>query len=126
MTQVYKFYRGFSTKGYEDKGRTFVRYNVELISEDLLNEIFTIKGERLEMPNFGTRIPLLVFEPNDTNSADILKEDVETVIKGDPRCELIACDIITDIDAHRLICVAKVRYKEFNVTQDLRIEIGSR
>jgi phage baseplate assembly protein W len=126
MTQTYKFYRGFSTKSYESKGKGFVLYNVELIEEDLFNELFTIKGERLEMPDFGTRIPLLIFEPNDTQSADVLKEDVTAVISHDPRVNLVACDIVSSPDNHRLICVAKVRYIEFNVVKDLRIEIGSR
>lgn len=126
MAQVYKFYRGFSTKAYESAGKGFVLYNVELIEEDLFNELFTLKGERLEMPEFGTRIPLLIFEPNDTMTADILKEDVTQTIKNDPRVELMACDIVVRPDIHQLICIAKVRYIEFNVVKDLRIEIGSR
>lgn len=126
MVQAYKFYRGFSTKAYEETGKGFVLYNVDLIEEDLMNELMTIKGERLELPNFGTRIPLLIFEPNDVETALILKEDVETVIKGDPRVELLNCDVITSPDIHRMVCVAKVRYIEFNVVKDLRIEVGSR
>jgi phage baseplate assembly protein W len=122
----YKFYRGFSTKGYENVGKGFTLYNVELIQEDLFNELFTVKGERIMQPDFGTRIPLLVFEPNDTVTADILKEDVLKVINGDPRVRLQECDIISDMDNHRLICVAKIQYIEFNVTKDLRIEVGSR
>lgn len=122
---TYKFYRGFSTRRYEESGGSFALYNVDLIEEDLFNELFTVKGERVEMPDFGTRIPLLTFEPNDTQAADVLQEDVTTVISNDPRVELVACDIISDVDVHRLICVAKVRYKEFNVVKDLRIEIGS-
>lgn len=125
MTQAYKFYRGFSTKAYEGTGRGFALYNVELIEEDLFNELFTIKGERLEMPTFGTRIPLLMFEQNDTQSADVLKEDVTAVIENDPRVSLVACDIISAPDTHKLICVAKVKYLEFNVVKDLQIEVGS-
>lgn len=126
MNQAYKFYRGFSTKAYEKTGKGFALFNVELIEQDLFNELFTIKGERLEMPDFGTRIPLLQFEPNDTQSADILKEDVTNTIKNDPRVELLGCDIVSQPDIHRLICIAKVRYIEFNVTKDLRIEVTSR
>lgn len=122
---TYNFYRGFSTKGYELEGRNFALYNIELIQEDLFNELFTIKGERLEMPDFGTRIPLLMFEPNDTQSSDILKEDVTQVINNDPRVELLACDIVSSPDTHRLVCIAKVKYLEFNVVKDLRIEAGS-
>ena len=126
MAQVYKFYRGFSTKAYEATGKGFALYNVELIEEDLFNELFTIKGERLEMPDFGTRIPLLMFEPNDTLTADILKEDVTQTIKNDPRVQLVDCDIVAQPDSYRLICIAKVRYIEFNVVKDLRIEVGTR
>lgn len=126
MIQAYKFYRGFSTKGYESRGKGFALYNVELIEEDLFNELFTIKGERLEMPDFGTRIPLLAFEPNDSTSTDILIEDVTAVINNDPRVELQACDVVVQPDDYKLICIAKVRYVEFNVVKDLKIEINSR
>jgi len=123
---MYKFYKGFSTRNYAKTGKGFDLYNVELIEEDLMNELFTIKGERIKMPNFGTRIPLMIMEPNDQESIDILKEDVETVISNDPRVKLEAIDVVTDVDRHGVIIVAKVFYLEFAVTKDLRIEINSR
>jgi phage baseplate assembly protein W len=121
-----KFYKGFSTRSYEEKGVAFSIYDVECIQEDLMNEIFTIKGERLHMPTYGTRIPLLVFEPNDDETATIIEEDVTTVINHDPRVELIDLNVIQAKDTQALICVAKVRYKEFDVVQDLYIEVNSR
>jgi len=101
-------------------------YDVKCIQEDLMNELLTIRGERYNMPTFGTRIPLLVFEPNDAETEEIIREDVKTVIEHDPRVELLALDIIVGKDKHVLIASAKVRYKEFNVVEDLRIEVGSR
>jgi phage baseplate assembly protein W len=121
-----KFYKGFSTRNYAKTGKGFALYNVELIEEDLMNELFTIRGERLKMPAFGTRIPLMVMELNDQESQDILREDVETVIKHDPRVELKALDVITNVDRHSIVIVAKVLYKEFLVTKDLYIEVNSR
>lgn len=126
MAAGYKYYKGFSTRDYAKKGGGFDRYNVDLIEEDLMNELFTIRGERMKMPNFGTRIPLMVMELNDQESMDILKEDVETVIRHDPRVELQAIDVITNVDRHSIIIVAKVLYKEFLVTKDLYIEVNSR
>lgn len=120
------YYKGFSTRRYEDKGGSLALYNVDCIQEDLMNELFTIRGERINMPTYGTRIPLLVFEPNDTETEDILREDVTTVIKHDPRVELLALDIIVAKDRNALIASAKVRYIEFNVVKDLYIEVNSR
>ena len=120
------FYKGFCTRDYAKTGKLFDRYNVELVEEDLLNELFTIKGERIKMPEFGTRIPLMLMEPNDQESIEILKTDVKTVIEHDPRVELKAIDAITNIDRHGVIIVAKVFYREFAVTKDLRIEVNNK
>jgi phage baseplate assembly protein W len=73
---MFKFYKGFSTRNYAKTGKGFELYNVELIEEDLLNEIYTLRGERIMMPSFGTRVPLMVMEPNDTQTLDILKADI--------------------------------------------------
>jgi phage baseplate assembly protein W len=124
MSTGYKYYKGFSTRNYAKKGGTFDLFNVELIEDDLMNELFTIRGDRVKMPTFGTRIPLMVMELNDQESQDILKEDVETVINNDPRVELKALDVITNVDRNNVIIVAKVLYKEFLVTKDLRIEVN--
>jgi len=124
MKKVY--YKGLSTRNYEAKGGGFGIHDVKCIQEDLMNELFTIRGERMMMPTYGTRIPLLVFEPNDTETQDVLREDVTTVINHDPRVELLALDIIVAADKNALVCSAKVKYKEFNVVEDLYIEVNSR
>lgn len=118
------FYKGFSTRNYEEHGIKFGIYDVSCVQEDILNEIHTIKGERVYMPDYGTRIPLLTFEPNDSNTATILKDDIQGVLEKDPRVQIIAIDTITKNDT--LYCIAKVRYIEFDVVQDLQITVGSR
>jgi phage baseplate assembly protein W len=120
------YYKGFSTRSYEQQGGSFGLYDVKCIQEDLMNELFTIKGERYNMPTYGTRIPLLVFEPNDPETEEVLREDVTTVIEHDPRVELLALDIIVAKDKNALVASVKVRYIEFNVVEDLYIEVGSR
>ena len=123
---ITKFYKGFSTRNYEMSGGSFDIYNVKCVEEDLLNEIFTIKGDRLYMPFFGTRIPLLVFEPNDAETMDIIREDLTTVFNHDPRVKLQDLSIVQMPDKYAILAVAKITFLEFNVTQDLRIEINSR
>jgi phage baseplate assembly protein W len=120
-----KYYKGFSTRNYEQTGRLFDIYNVECVEEDLLNEIFTVKGERIGMPTFGTRIPILTFELGDKVTMDTIKEDLIEVCLHDPRVDLLKLDVIPDPDKNALVAVMQVHYKEFNVTKDLNIEITS-
>lgn len=126
IIQVKKFYKGFSTRNYEENGGSFDVFNVDCVEEDLLNEIFTIRGERLNMPNFGTRIPLLTFEPNDVETKDIIRTDLETVFGRDPRVQLLALDVIQLQDRNAMVAIAKLNYKEFEVTKDLLIEVSSK
>lgn len=115
-----------STRKYEDGTALFDLHDVDLIEEDLLNELFTIKGDRLHMPEFGTRIPLLVFEPNDAETQGILEEDVRAVIARDPRVKLLDLLIYPAEDRNVLIAIAKISYLEFQVVRDLQIEVGNR
>lgn len=120
-----KYYKGFSTRNYHDMGQDFEIYNVECVTEDLLNHIFTIKGERVMMPEFGTRIPLMVFEPNDEYSQDVIREDLTTVFKYDPRVQLLNLVLNPSEDTNTIEAIATVKYLEFDVTKDLHIEIRS-
>lgn len=120
-----KYYKGFSTKLYEETGKKFDIYNVECVQEDLLNEIFTVPGERLFMPTFGTRIPQLTFEINDSDTINVIIEDLTKVFKNDPRVDLLNLDVFVSETRDSIVAVANLRYIEFDVTKDLRIEISA-
>lgn len=117
-------YKGFSTKNWR-ANRSFSVTDIEAVKIDLLNHIFTIKGERVHMPNFGTSIPLLTFEQNDEITRDIIHRDLTDVFEYDPRVQLIALNIMTLPDNNAIIAIADLHYLEFNVTEPLRIEIES-
>jgi phage baseplate assembly protein W len=124
-TNIKKFYKGFSTRNYHDLGKEFEIYNVDCVTEDLLNHIFTIKGERVMMPDFGTRIPLMVFEPNDELSQEVIRDDLLYVFKYDPRVELLNLVLNPDEDTNLIEAIATLKYLEFDVVKDLHIEIRS-
>lgn len=119
-----KFYKGFSTKKW-GKRRTFAQGDIELVKEDLLNHIFTERGTRVMMPNFGTRIPVLSFEPNDPATLDVIENDLREVFAYDPRVSLITMSVNALPDNNAIVVLADVLYLEFNVQETLRIEIGS-
>lgn len=115
-------YRGYSSYEYQNK-KTFSVTDVELVKLDLLNHIFTRKGERVMMPKFGTRIPDLAFEPLDGITLNILEEDLRAVFEFDPRVELLSLAIVPVYDSNTVIASAKLLYVELNMTGSLDINI---
>jgi phage baseplate assembly protein W len=115
-------YKGFSTDNWLNR-RTFGLSNVALVERDLLTQIWTNKGDRVMMPDFGTRIPMLAFEPNDDNTRAIIDEDLRAVFNYDPRVQLLSLNIMSLPSNNAIIAIAELLYIEFNVTQVLNIEI---
>lgn len=115
-------YRGYSSYEYQTK-KTFSIIDVELVKLDLLNHIFTRRGERVMMPAFGTRIPDLTFEPLDAITLDILEEDLRAVVDFDPRVRLLDLVINPDYDGNAVTASVKLLYIELNLTGDLNINI---
>jgi phage baseplate assembly protein W len=115
-------YRGFSTANWL-KNKSFSLTNIDLVKQDLLNQIWTIKGERVMMPNFGTRIPILAFEPNDSKTIAIVEEDLTAVFNYDPRVKLLSLQVASLPNNNAILAVANLLYVEFQVTGVLNIEV---
>jgi phage baseplate assembly protein W len=115
-------YRGFSSFEYQ-KSKTFTLTDIELVKMDLLQHIYTRRGERVMMPAFGTRIPDLPFEPLDDVTIGILKEDLEQVFSFDPRVSLLSMEIIPNYDTNTIIASAKLLYVELNMVDNLNLNI---
>lgn len=121
-------YRGFSTRTHlASRGATFMTSNVETVKQDLLNHIYTIKGERVMQPGFGTRIPLLAFEPLDAGTLTIVEEDLNEVFTYDPRVELLGLSVVAAPDNNTIIAVVDLRYLELDVRETLKLDfpVGS-
>ena len=115
-------YRGFSSYEYE-KNKTFKINDLELVKLDLLNHIFTRRGERVMMPTFGTRIPDLAFEPLDNVTLDILRNDLLEVFRFDPRVSVLDLVITPNPDANSVSATARLLYIELNLIDDLNLNI---
>lgn len=116
-------YKGFSSYEYENN-KTFGITDVELVKLDLLNHIFTRKGERVMMPNFGTRIPDLAFEPLDAFTLAILEEDLRTVFTFDPRVKLLNLVITPLYDNNAVIASARILYLELDIEDNIDLNIA--
>ena len=110
-------YKGYSSFEFEASG-SFRLIDIELVKLDLLNHIFTRKGERVNMPRFGTSIPDLVFEPLDEETLDTIESELTFVFEYDPRVELLNLTVTPNVDGNSVTAAARLLYIELD-TEDL-------
>lgn len=116
-------YKGYSSHEYHPH-KTFSIQDTELVKLDLLNHIFTRRGERVMMPAFGTRIPDLAFEPLDPITLNILEEDLRSVFNFDPRVTLLELKIEPSYDTNSVVAAARLLYVELNMVDTLDLNIS--
>ena len=83
-------------RGYSSIGTSFlnpVLYDLALAKQDLLNHFNTRKGERIMMPEFGSIVWDMLFEPLDDYTINLIDADVRSIIKSDPRWLLQSVEI---------------------------------
>ena len=96
-------FKGFST--VDKQFGNFKLYDIELAKRDLLNELYTRKGERIMSPEFGSIIWDLLFDPMSVETNELIEEDMQRILTKDPRLELRQLSITENIDT-QLITVA--------------------
>lgn len=122
LAQQKPLYIGFSTQDFLIT-RRFKKINVEIVKQDIVNHIFTRKGERVMMASFGTIIPDLVFEPLDETTIRQVHDEVLQVINFDPRVEIIDFTVTPNFNDQSITVSANLFYLELNITDALNINI---
>jgi len=115
-------YKGYSTFEYE-RNKSLKITDLELVKLDILNQIFTRKGERVMMPNFGSIVPDIVFEPLDDVTLAILEEDLNAVVNFDPRVDLLEFSLQPDYDNSLVTVHMKLLFVEFDLVDDVDLNI---
>lgn len=115
-------YRGMSTKSYIKTGSLSLR-DLELVKEDILNHIWTRKGERVYMPDYGTDIADIIFEPLDNITVNRVKESLVEVIKQDPRVKLLSINVQPYYPKNTILATISLQYLELNMVDDLSLNI---
>ena len=108
-------YRGFSSK---NKKSGFKLYDIDLVKQDIINNFYIRKGEKLENPTFGTVIWDMIFEQFTEEVKSIIAKDVETIINYDPR--VVVQRVSVDSTEQGMRIEADVVYVPFNVTERMR------
>ena len=106
-----------------DLGKGFRRTSAEIVKKDLLYHLFTRRGERVMMPDFGTSIQDTVFDPNDEITQRLITDEIQSVIDQDPRVEVIRLTVNADEDNHRIDVEVLLRFIELEIVDTLNIDL---
>jgi len=122
-------YKGISFKNWQIN-KSFKLTDVELVKRDLMNHIFTRRGERVGQRGFGTIIQDLLFEPLDDNTVVLVSDQVRAVINYDPRVTLLTENdfvVRVDFDNSRIVVAARLYYVELGLYDifHINLEFGS-
>jgi phage baseplate assembly protein W len=115
-------YRGLSFRNFS-KNKSIKLYDVDLIKKDLLNHIFTRRGERVKMFTYGTRIPDLIFEQLDDIALTVITEDLNAVVSSEPRVNLVDLRIVPLYDRNVVIASLVLYYVELDFTDQFDVSI---
>ena len=86
-------FMGFSTQD-PSANKKYTLYDMDLAKQDLLNQFYTRKGERVMLPNFGCIIWDLLFETLDDANKQAIVDDATRIVNSDPRITLRDINIV--------------------------------
>ena len=91
------------------------------VKRALYNIVMTRKGERFFKPDLGSNVADLLFEPLDSATASLLKEEIEYVItKYEPRINLLRCDISANYDSNGFDCA--ISFEIIGIMSDVQVQ----
>lgn len=97
----------------ESNGKVNVNSGIERINQSIHHILGTRIGERFFLPEFGSRIHELIFEPNDYILEDMLIYYIKDAItKWEPRVKII--DVVPEVIAHENTVPVKITYNLIN------------
>jgi phage baseplate assembly protein W len=123
MPQYTSRFRGYSTVGTSFLNP--VRYDLDLARQDLLNHFNTRKGERIMLPEFGSIVWEMLFEPLDDYTISLIDADVRAIIKNDPRWTLQSVAISEGPNALNIEIVVTYVPTDETVTLPLTYDKGT-
>ncbi len=90
------------------------------VKRALYNIVMTRTGEMFFKPDLGSNVADLLFEPLDSATASLLKDEIEYVIrKYEPRINLLRCDVEANYDNNGFECA--ISFEIIGIESDVQV-----
>jgi len=114
------YFVGFNTVGQPNP--PYNLNNIELVKRDIENHFATPLGSRVMLPNFGTRIYELLFDPFDEYTKNAIIADAVNVVQSEPRVELVSVDVFQEDQALNVVMI--LLFKPESITDNLFVRFS--
>lgn len=115
-------YKGFNTLG-KSFSNSFTLTGFDIAKQDLINHFNIRKGEKLQLPDFGSVVWDMVYEPLNETTVETIRKDIQEVISYDPRIE--AENIVVRQYDHGLIIELNLTFIPDQIIESLLIDFNT-
>jgi len=118
--QTSQFYTGFST--IDPTARDVKLYDAALIKQDILNQFQVRRGERVMMPDFGTIIWDILYDPFTDVVRQQISNDVTRIVTSDPRVNCTQVDVVQSDQG--LLLEITLQYVSSNQVDTIKLDFN--
>jgi phage baseplate assembly protein W len=115
-------YKGFNTLG-KNFSNSYTLTGFDIAKQDLMNHFNIRKGEKLQLPDFGSVVWDMVYEPLNETTIETIRQDIQDVIAYDPRIE--AENIVVKQYEHGLLIELNLKFIPDQIIENLLIDFNT-
>ena len=115
-------YKGFNTLG-KNFSNSYTLTGFDIAKQDLINHFNIRKGEKLQLPNFGSVVWDMVYEPLNETTIETIRQDIQDVIAYDPRIE--AENIVVKQYEHGLLIELNLKFIPDQIIENLLFDFNT-
>ena len=115
-------YKGFNTLG-KNFSNSYTLTGFDIAKQDLMNHFNIRKGEKLQLPDFGSVVWDMVYEPLNETTIETIRQDIQDVIAYDPRIE--AENIVVKQYEHGLLIELNLKFIQDQIIENLLIDFNT-
>jgi phage baseplate assembly protein W len=116
------FYKGIALPTSDNQFPNY-KFDKELIRDSVKTILLTKLGQRYFVPDFGSRLWSLVFEPNDTVTSALAEEYARSALREwEKRIDVM--QVITNRDEHQLTVTVVYRIRRVEEVDFVRLDLS--
>jgi phage baseplate assembly protein W len=101
----------------------YLKDDLDLIRDSIIQILMTKPGQRLFCPDFGSMLWTRVFEPNDSGTIQLVKQDIATALRmWEPRVVINRIDVM--IEENEMRVYLKVQVKRLQKFLELTLDLS--
>lgn len=117
--QQSRIFIGWSTAGDRTPDQTTLT-DIELVKQDLLNTIYTRRGERRMNPMEGSILWDLVFEPLSDETLSLAVDDLTRIVNAERRVQLV--DVSIDEKPYGFTIGLELNFLPYDIVDTLKAD----